>query len=551
MNAPKLWSLQGKAILVVDDFPGMRSMMRGMLSAYGADDITDTSNGEEAIKRMRDKSFDIVLCDYNLGEGQDGQQVLEEAKEDDLLPYSSIFIMTTAENSMEMVMGAAEYQPDDYLSKPFTKQVLQTRLKRLLARKSSLRKIASAMQRKDYSHALSLCEKQLALQPGNRFELLKLKGELSIKAQRYDAAAAAFAEVMAERELPWAKLGYGETLYHRERYEEAKTTFKELIKSHPNYVFAHDWLARVYEKLDELDKAQGVLTEATEKSPKAVLRQRALAEISQQNEDLDTAEEAYRRVMRLGKNSCYKSPTDYASLSRVYLQKGNNVEAVKTLASMKKEFRRGKSLNRLHALILEITLYREMAREDEARKGINEAMKLFRDNPAGLTTPLAMELANACYGLGLKEEGDEIVRHIVRNNHEDQDILAGVQTMMEDCGIGDDAADLIAATRDEVIALNNRGVELATSGALQDSIKLFAQAAEGMPENLVINLNAAQSLIMFMQRYGAVPEFLEQTQGYLVRAQALNKPSQKQDKLQTAYRKLVTSLAKGMRQQQP
>ena len=551
MNAPKLWSLQGKAILVVDDFPGMRSMMRGMLSAYGADDITDTSNGEEAIKRMRDKSFDIVLCDYNLGEGQDGQQVLEEAKEDDLLPYSSIFIMTTAENSMEMVMGAAEYQPDDYLSKPFTKQVLQTRLKRLLARKSSLRKIASAMQRKDYSHALSLCEKQLALQPGNRFELLKLKGELSIKAQRYDAAAAAFAEVMAERELPWAKLGYGETLYHRERYEEAKTTFKELIRSHPNYVFAHDWLARVYEKLDQLDMAQEVLTEATEKSPKAVLRQRALAEISRQNEDLDTAEEAYRRVMRLGKNSCYKSPADYASLSRVYLQKGNNVEAVKTLASMKKEFRRGKSANRLHALILEITLYREMAREDEARKGIAEAMKLFRDNPAGLTTPLAMELANACYGLGLKEEGDEIVRHIVRNNHEDQDILDGVQAMMEGCGIGDAAADLIAATRDEVIALNNRGVELATNGALQDSIKLFAQAAEGMPENLVINLNAAQSLIMFMQRYGAVPEFLEQTQGYLLRAQALGKPSQKQDKLQTAYRKLVTSLAKGTGRKQP
>ncbi len=550
MKAPKLWSLQGKSILVVDDFPGMRSMLRGMLSAYGADDITDTSNGEEAIKRMRDKSFDIVLCDYNLGEGKDGQQVLEEAKEDDLLPYSSIFIMTTAENSMEMVMGAAEYQPDDYLSKPFTKQVLQTRLKRLLARKSSLRKIASAMQRRDYNHALSLCEKQLALQPGNRFELLKLKGELSIKAQRFDAAAAAFAEVMAERELPWAKLGYGETLYHRQRYEEAKTTFKELIKSNPNYVFAHDWLARTHEKLDELKLAQEVLTEATEKSPKAVLRQRALAEISQKNEDLDTAEEAYRRVMRLGKNSCYKSPTDYASLSRVYLQKGDNLEAMKTLASMKKEFRSSRSGDRLHAIILEIMLYKDMGRDDEARKGISEAMKLFRDNPAGLNTPLAMNLASACYALGQKEEGDEIVRHIVRNNHEDQDILDQVQTMMEGCGIGDSAADLIAATRDEVIALNNRGVELATSGALQDSIKLFAQAAEGMPENLVINLNAAQSLIMFMQRYGAVPEFLEQTQGYLLRAQALNKPSQKQDKLQTAYRKLVTSLAKGMRQKQ-
>ena len=544
MKAPKLWTLQGKAILVVDDFPGMRSMLRGMLSAYGADDITDATNGEQAVKRMREKTFDIVLCDYNLGEGKDGQQVLEEAKERELLPYSAIFIMTTAENSMEMVMGAAEYQPDDYLSKPFTKQVLQTRLKRLLARKSSLRKIAGAMQRKDYAHAISLCEKQLALQPGNRFELLKLLGELCIKAQRYDAAAAAYAEVMRERELPWAKLGYGEALFHRERYQEARDTFEELIKANPNYVFAYDWLARVYEKLEDLQKAQQLLIEATEKSPKALLRQRALAEVSQQNDDLDTAEEAYRRAMRLGKHSCYKSPTDYASLSRVYLQKSNNAEAAKTLSSMKKEFRGGNAGDRLHALVLEATLYKDMERNDEARNSVAEAMKLFRDDPGALATPLAMELARACYGLGLQEEGDEVVRHIVRNNHDDQDALDQVQTMMEDCGIGASASELIAATRDEVIALNNRGVELATNGALQDSIKLFAQAAEGMPENLVINLNAAQSLIMFMQRYGAVPEFLEQTQGYLLRAQSLNKPSQKQDKLQTAFRKLVTSLAK-------
>ena len=544
MSIPKLWTLQGKAILVVDDFPGMRSMLRGMLSAYGADDISDATNGEQAVKRMLDQTFDIVLCDYNLGEGKDGQQVLEEAKERELLPYSSIFIMTTAENSMEMVMGAAEYQPDDYLSKPFTKQVLQTRLKRLLARKSSLRKIASAMQRRDYTHALGLCEKQLALQPGNRFELLKLQGELSIKAQRFDAAAAAYAEVMRERELPWAKLGYGEALYHRERYEEARDTFEELIKAHPNYVFAYDWLARVYEKLDDLQKAQELLVEATEKSPKALLRQRALAEISQQNEDLDTAEAAYRRVMRLGKHSCYKSPTDYASLSRVYLQQSNDAEAAKTLSSMKKEFRGSGAGDRLHALVLEASLYRDMGQEDEARGSVAEAMKLFRDDPAALATPLAMDLARVCYGLALNEEGDEVVRHIVRNNHDDQDILEQVQRMMEGCGIGASASELIAATRDEVVALNNRGVELATQGALQDSIKLFAQAAEGMPENLVINLNAAQSLIMFMQRYGAVPEFLEQTQGYLLRAQSLNKPSQKQDKLQTAYRKLVTSLAK-------
>ncbi len=545
MSAPKIWTLQGKAILAVDDFPGMRSMMRGMLSAYGADDITDAVNGEEAVRKMEQKTFDIVLCDYNLGEAKDGQQVLEEAKERELLPHSSIFIMTTAENSMEMVMGAAEYQPDDYLSKPFTKQVLQTRLKRLLARKSSLRKIAGAMQRRDYSSALKLCEKQLALQPGNRFELLKLQGELCIKLQKYDAAAAAYAEVMAERELPWAKLGYGEALFLRQRYAEAETTFKELIKANPNYVFAYDWLAKVYERQGETALAQETLTEATQKSPKAVLRQRALGQIARQNDDLDSAEEAYRRVVRLGKHSCYKSPEDYATLSRIHLQKDNRAEAARALATMKKEFRGGRPGARLQALVQEVLLQQEMGHDGEAGKAVDEAMRLFRKDPASLATPLAMQLAQACYALGKKDEGDELVRHIVRNNHDDAEVLATLQGVMDACGVGEAASSLIAATCDEVIAINNRGVELATTGALQDSIKLFAQAAEGMPENLVINLNAAQSLIMFMQKYGAVPEFLEQAQGYLLRAQAIDRPSAKQDKLQIAYYKLVTSLAAG------
>lgn len=110
-----LWNLKGRTILVVDDFPEMRSMLRSMLAMYGADTIEQARNGEEAIGRMQARRFEIVLCDYNLGEGKDGQQVLEDAKRRDLLPYDTTFVMVTAENTPEMVMGALEYQPDAYL----------------------------------------------------------------------------------------------------------------------------------------------------------------------------------------------------------------------------------------------------------------------------------------------------------------------------------------------------------------------------------------------------------------------------------------------------
>ena len=66
------------------------------------------------------KSYDIVLCDYNLGAGQDGQQLLEELRYRHKLKNTSLFVMITAESSRDMVLGALEYLPDDYLTKPIT-----------------------------------------------------------------------------------------------------------------------------------------------------------------------------------------------------------------------------------------------------------------------------------------------------------------------------------------------------------------------------------------------------------------------------------------------
>jgi len=158
----KLWSLKNKYILIVDDFAGMRTMLRNMLSPYRPEHIAEAVSGEEALKAIQEHDFDIILCDYNLGPGKDGQQILEEIKERELIPYSSIYVMTTAENTSEMVMGAVEYSPDDYLSKPFTKEVLISRLKKLIKRKSSLKKISVSTRQRDFESAIHFCDEQLS-----------------------------------------------------------------------------------------------------------------------------------------------------------------------------------------------------------------------------------------------------------------------------------------------------------------------------------------------------------------------------------------------------
>lgn len=97
--------LAAKSYLVIDDFGDMRTMIKGLLRWLGTNDIYAARDGKATVGLMEKRGYDVVLCDYNLGVGKDGQQVLEEARKRQLINIATVFVMITAENSRDMVMG--------------------------------------------------------------------------------------------------------------------------------------------------------------------------------------------------------------------------------------------------------------------------------------------------------------------------------------------------------------------------------------------------------------------------------------------------------------
>src|SRR5450830_236596 len=151
-----------KHYLLVDDFIGIRILLRESLRNLGARHIDQAASGGEAMVLLAKTRYDVVLCDYNLGEGKNGQQVLEEARIKNLMLPSSVWLMVSAEKSVESVMGAAEHQPDAYIIKPITEGMLLTRLNRVWTKKQIFRDIDQAFIDKDYLRAAKLCDARIA-----------------------------------------------------------------------------------------------------------------------------------------------------------------------------------------------------------------------------------------------------------------------------------------------------------------------------------------------------------------------------------------------------
>src|ERR1700754_2326862 len=114
------------SVLIVDPNPGMRGSLHNMLNQAGITKIDYAVSSGTAIRQLAKKSFDIVLCEYDLGNGsgenngQDGQQLLEDLRQHKLIAPWTIFIMLTSEGVYSKVIGAAELTPTDYVLKPIT-----------------------------------------------------------------------------------------------------------------------------------------------------------------------------------------------------------------------------------------------------------------------------------------------------------------------------------------------------------------------------------------------------------------------------------------------
>lgn len=496
-----MWSLKGKKTLIIDDYGEMRSMLRKMLGGYGADEITSAATGEEAIEMIGGKRFDIILCDYNLGDGKDGQQVLEEVKHRGYLSYSTLFIMITAESSSFMVMGALEYQPDEYLSKPVTATVLQARLQKLMEKKEGLHTLARALENRDHARVIALCDQQLAANPRNRLELLKLKCEQLLEFKQFAAASEICNSVLAERDIPWASMVLGKIHLINKEYDAAQILFESVIAANGAYVAAYDWLARLHTEKGDHTTAQQVLKKAVEWSPKSVLRQRALANASEQNRDFVTAEEARKKAIRIGKNSVLRQASDYAHLARTLVQNDNAKEAFRFIDLIKHEFK-GDAEARLTAALAKEHIYHDTGQEGKAAEAAEEALAIFAELPAIASSELAMELTAACLAHGKSEVANRVVQQLVINNHNDEAVLQQIGALYKGSGQEQAATTLIAQVRKEMVATNNQGVELLNSGKVEESVGFFEQALGSAPYNPQLNINTAQSYLVLMKRRG-------------------------------------------------
>ncbi|NHN37485.1 response regulator [Pseudomaricurvus alcaniphilus] len=510
-------------ILVVDDFHSFRATLGRLLAEFGCDDVTTVMNGPQALAACRKHKFDVVLCDYNLGEGPNGQQVLEELRQRNLLARDSLFLLVSAESSQAIVLSAYDYSPDAYLTKPINGKSLQQRLDRLLRQRDAMAPIYARLAAGKIDAAIGLAEQAIAAGSRYSYACQRLLGNLYMQQDRISEAEKLYTGVLEMRPLDWAQVGLAQVKRAQGDLPTAIQWLQRIIDDNPFCLPAYDALAEVYRQLGEADKTQQVMQAAVAVSPLSILRQAELAHTAAANRDLEVASRAYGRCVKLGENSCHDHQDNHLQYGRVTAawiresQLPNALDLAKdglrVLGNVPRRFELG-AVQRQQVSLLECQLL-------SARGEDKSAQELLKDVEENIELPgdsldLQLDLVATLKTLRLDERAEQVLKSLVEQYCGDQPALQRIDLWLEE--------PVSERNRKLVAELNREGIGFYDANNYARALDSFKRACRLFPHHPGVQLNLLQALVADMKQHGCSGEGMELSASLCQRIQQTVQP---------------------------
>lgn len=117
-------------ILIVDDFATMRKVIRNLLKQGGFENVAEAEDGAAALKLLKSQPVDFVISDWNMP-NMSGLELLKAVRADEELKELP-FLMVTAEALKDNVVAAVKAGVSNYIVKPFTAEVLNEKIEKIV-----------------------------------------------------------------------------------------------------------------------------------------------------------------------------------------------------------------------------------------------------------------------------------------------------------------------------------------------------------------------------------------------------------------------------------
>lgn len=508
--------LQGKRALVIDDMGAAVVIGRNMLMALGAKQVDTANDYQSAFILLARKKYDIVLCDFNLGTGLNGQQLLRDLRHIDRISYTTLFIVVSAERTKDIVLGTIECEPDGYIAKPFTQGDFKQRITRLVEQQTAFKAFSQALDSKDYDSAFAVADQIRAEQPKYSNLALRKKANVLYELKRYQEALVLFDLALEKHTQTWAQIGRARCIAEMGDTSLAIAEFEQIIASNGLAVPAMDSLAVCLLREGRKRDAQEAVVKSISLSPMSIERQRWLGELSMDIGELETAVKANRAVLKLSKGTLKETAKQYETFSRT-MRKA--IEAESDSKKIKQWITEGRQAIKdglakfedAESLKVNDALYRALDKfkqgDAEETIAIVDAM-IERHKELLIEDPeLVIDIAETKLFAGDRPGAESMLNKLMKEHKTNTKLVERIQAILD--------IPLPHHQRILITEKNRQGKQHYDTGDYETAIQSFREALDLYPQHPAINLNAIQATLKLIESGLRSDKALNEAKAYL------------------------------------
>ncbi|MDM7943810.1 MAG: tetratricopeptide repeat protein [Hydrogenophaga sp.] len=296
--------LQDAHALVIEGNLQSRSILVSQLRELGVGTVSQCSRLVDARRKLEVNRYDVVICEQHFErDSMSGQDLLDDLRRNQLLPFYTVFIMVTAEASYAKVAEAAESALDAYLLKPHTGARLSDRIMMARERKKALEAIFTAIDAEDFEHAAALCLERFEARGSYWLYAARIGAELLLRNGDIGDAQKLYEAVIAAKTLPWARLGVARAQLEGGQPARAVTTLESLIQDDNAYADAYEVMGRAQFELGNFQSALSTYQMATKLTPSSITRLLKHGMLAYYTGERSEGVELLDRATRLGLDS--------------------------------------------------------------------------------------------------------------------------------------------------------------------------------------------------------------------------------------------------------
>lgn len=496
-----------------------------------------TSQKVDAIVR---KNYDIILCEYELGDSRTAQEFLEEIRRLRLIPLSTIFIMITAERISDRVISVLEFAPDAYILKTEnTPEQVERRVAEAIRDREELLPIFIHIDRKDYSEALRVCNDYL--ERGGRLskKVKRLRSQVYFELRDYENARKSYEEILESEKAvgkkessAFAKDGLARSLFHLGKKPEAEDLLRQVTQEHPEYMQGYDSLSELLLGTGRGAEAQAVMQQAVDKSPRRFDRQQLLAMTALENEDYETSKNALLKVTREGKYLSTNHPSNYALLAESQLELGNFEDALKALKEASSHFAKtehAKTAEFCNAA-MEHAIHSKKGDTARAESALAKAVEIHKSGGsdfASVGERLQANFAVQCFESGHSEIAEQALEIALQGSARGAETVKKVaakklahkpEVLKKVTSATDEAVKSLTQTLDNALSLFK-------SGSREQALHIMEAMVRESPNNPEILAKAAQITLMHIDHSGFDKVRFDEADEFIARIQKIEPQS--------------------------